>query len=454
MIVPISAVVTRLKTIVSGIAVDKVWIQGEISNLTKHPSGIYYFSIKDEEAELSCVMFASYVSRLKFSLEEGMKVLVKGSLNLYVKRGSLQLYVKFMKQDGLGDLYLEFEQRKKRLYDQGYFDERHKKPKPENIESIAIITAKEGAALQDALKTIQKRWPMMKVTLFPSYVQGNLAPASLIKQLIKADTKGFDAILLIRGGGSFEDLFCFNDEDLVKTIYSCKTYIVSGVGHEVDTTLCDLVSDHRAVTPTAAAQWITLDQREVLNQIHQNQEQLKYSMKHIFDLNSSRFTSIISNPYIQDPKSWILEKHLRLDHATSQILNQKDTILSKQTQIDSIKKELNTSLHTYIQNAYFTVQNKNTSLMHAMNVYKINQTKHLKENESLLDAYSPLKVLTRGYSITSSENTVIRSIHDVNESAVLHTRFQDGVILSKVIGKENIDGSKENEISRSDETLG
>ena len=220
MIVPISAVVSRIKTIVSNIEVHKVWIQGEVSNLTKHRSGHYYFSIKDNYAELSCVMFSSYVNKLTFSLEEGMKVLVKGSLNVYEQRGNLQLYVRTIKQDGMGELFLEFEKRKEMLFKQGYFEDSHKTIKPDFIENIGLITAKEGAALYDVMSTIQRRWPMLKVTLYPAYVQGSFAPASLIKQLKKADQNDHDAILIVRGGGSFEDLFCFNDVELVKTIYN------------------------------------------------------------------------------------------------------------------------------------------------------------------------------------------------------------------------------------------
>ena len=309
MVVSISSVIARIKNVLTQtMDLDGIWIQGEISNLTKHRSGHYYFSLKDKSGEMSCVMFSSYVSRLNFNVEEGMRVLVSGSINVYEQRGSLQLVIRQMKQDGLGDLYLEFEKRKQDLLRAGYFDESHKKAKPDYIENIGVVTGAQAAALQDVLSTIQRRWPMMKVTLYPSLVQGSLAPKSLIQSLKEADTHNHDALLIVRGGGSFEDLFCFNDVQLVKTIYSLNTYIVSGVGHEVDTTLCDLVCDHRSVTPTAAAQWVTLDQYEVMTQILKDRELLRQNMSMILNHNKLKLDSYKNHPYLKDPKSFIIEK--------------------------------------------------------------------------------------------------------------------------------------------------
>ena len=171
MVVSISSVIARIKNVLTQtMDLDGIWIQGEISNLTKHRSGHYYFSLKDKSGEMSCVMFSSYVSRLNFNVEEGMRVLVSGSINVYEQRGSLQLVIRQMKQDGLGDLYLEFEKRKQDLLRAGYFDESHKKTKPDYIENIGVVTGAQAAALQDVLSTIQRRWPMMKVTLYPSLV--------------------------------------------------------------------------------------------------------------------------------------------------------------------------------------------------------------------------------------------------------------------------------------------
>ena len=440
LIVPICAVVARIKTIVSNIDVQKVWIQGEVSNLTKHRSGHYYFLIKDNNAELNCVMFSSYVNKLSFSLEEGMKVLIKGSLNVYEQRGNLQLYVRSIKPDGIGELFLEFEKRKDLLFKQGYFDEAHKTLKPDVIENIGLITAREGAALHDVMSTIQKRWPMLKVTLYPSYVQGNFAPSSLIKQIKKADKMHHDAILIVRGGGSFEDLFCFNDIDLVKTIYHAKTYIVSGVGHEVDTTLCDMVSDHRSVTPTAAAQWITNDQYAVFDEIQKIKNQLFREMRYILDVNQTRYLNISANPYLQDPFTWLKDKRLNLKNVIEKLEKHKDMFLIQTNKIQEIKNNLYLFQKQKIANSNHLLTDKYKEILHSIEMYDLAVKKHLKQNEYLLDAYSPLKVLTRGYSITSCEDRLVRSIDDIKKDTIITSRLSDGIITSKVLKKEKQNG--------------
>ena len=355
MVVSISSVIARIKNVLTQtMDLDGIWIQGEISNLTKHRSGHYYFSLKDKSGEMSCVMFSSYVSRLNFNVEEGMRVLVSGSINVYEQRGSLQLVIRQMKQDGLGDLYLEFEKRKQDLLRAGYFDESHKKAKPDYIENIGVVTGAQAAALQDVLSTIQRRWPMMKVTLYPSLVQGSLAPKSLIQSLKEADTHNHDALLIVRGGGSFEDLFCFNDVQLVKTIYSLNTYIVSGVGHEVDTTLCDLVCDHRSVTPTAAAQWVTLDQYEVMTQILKDRELLRQHMSMILNHNKLKLDSYKNHPYLKDPKSFIIEKQLKLDGYNTQI----EHALELELQKKNVIKNYTQQMHLRMMNIVKVQENK------------------------------------------------------------------------------------------------
>ena len=434
MVVSISSVIARIKNVLTQtMDLDGIWIQGEISNLTKHRSGHYYFSLKDKSGELSCVMFSSYVSRLNFNVEEGMRVLVSGSINVYEQRGSLQLVIRQMKQDGLGDLYLEFEKRKQDLLRAGYFDESHKKAKPDYIENIGVVTGAQAAALQDVLSTIQRRWPMMKVTLYPSLVQGSLAPKSLIQSLKEADTHYHDALLIVRGGGSFEDLFCFNDVQLVKTIYSLNTYIVSGVGHEVDTTLCDLVCDHRSVTPTAAAQWVTLDQYEVMTQILKDRELLRQNMSMILNHNKLKLDSYKNHPYLKDPKSFIIEKQLKLDGYNTQI----EHALELELQKKNVIKNYTQQMHLRMMNIVKVQENKLSmvpeKLRSNMQVLLQNSRHSLQKNCALLDAYSPLKVLSRGYSISKIEDKVIKHVKDVARDDIMVTRVNDGVITSCVV---------------------
>lgn len=434
MVVSISSVIARIKNVLTQtMDLDGIWIQGEISNLTKHRSGHYYFSLKDKSGEMSCVMFSSYVSRLNFNVEEGIRVLVSGSINVYEQRGSLQLVIRQMKQDGLGDLYLEFEKRKQDLLRAGYFDESHKKAKPDYIENIGVVTGAQAAALQDVLSTIQRRWPMMKVTLYPSLVQGSLAPKSLIQSLKEADTHNHDALLIVRGGGSFEDLFCFNDVQLVKTIYSLNTYIVSGVGHEVDTTLCDLVCDHRSVTPTAAAQWVTLDQYEVMTQILKDRELLRQNMSMILNHNKLKLDSYKNHPYLKDPKSFIIEKQLKLDGYNTQI----EHALELELQKKNVIKNYTQQMHLRMMNIVKVQENKLSmvpeKLRSNMQVLLQNSRHSLQKNCALLDAYSPLKVLSRGYSISKIEDKVIKHVKDVARDDIMVTRVNDGVITSCVV---------------------
>lgn len=434
MVVSISSVIARIKNVLTQtMDLDGIWIQGEISNLTKHRSGHYYFSLKDKSGEMSCVMFSSYVSRLNFNVEEGMRVLVSGSINVYEQRGSLQLVIRQMKQDGLGDLYLEFEKRKQDLLRAGYFDESHKKAKPDYIENIGVVTGAQAAALQDVLSTIQRRWPMMKVTLYPSLVQGSFAPESLIQSLKEADTHNHDALLIVRGGGSFEDLFCFNDVQLVKTIYSLNTYIVSGVGHEVDTTLCDLVCDHRSVTPTAAAQWVTLDQYEVMTQILKDRELLRQNMSMILNHNKLKLDSYKNHPYLKDPKSFIIEKQLKLDGYNTQI----EHALELELQKKNVIKNYTQQMHLRMMNIVKVQENKLSmvpeKLRSNMQVLLQNSRHSLQKNCALLDAYSPLKVLSRGYSISKIEDQVIKHVKDVTRDDIMVTRVNDGVITSCVV---------------------
>lgn len=434
MVVSISSVIARIKNVLTQtMDLDGIWIQGEISNLTKHRSGHYYFSLKDKSGEMSCVMFSSYVSRLNFNVEEGMRVLVSGSINVYEQRGSLQLVIRQMKQDGLGDLYLEFEKRKQDLLRAGYFDQSHKKAKPDYIENIGVVTGAQAAALQDVLSTIQRRWPMMKVTLYPSLVQGSLAPKSLIQSLKEADTHNHDALLIVRGGGSFEDLFCFNDVQLVKTIYSLNTYIVSGVGHEVDTTLCDLVCDHRSVTPTAAAQWVTLDQYEVMTQILKDRELLRQHMSMILNHNKLKLDSYKNHPYLKDPKSFIIEKQLKLDGYNTQI----EHALELELQKKNVIKNYTQQMHLRMMNIVKVQENKLSmvpeKLRSNMQVLLQNSRHSLQKNCALLDAYSPLKVLSRGYSISKIEDKVIKHVKDVARDDIMVTRVNDGVITSCVV---------------------
>lgn len=436
-IVAVSSVLQRIKVILTEtFDFSRVWIQGEISNLTKHRSGHYYFSLKDEKGEMNCVMFSSYVRHLDFSLEEGMSVQVQASVNVYEPRGSLQLYVRNIRQDGLGALYLEYQKRYKKLKEAGYFSEDHKKRKPEWFDHIAIITAKEGAALQDALKTIQRRWPMLKIDLYPSYVQGNLAPKSLINAIQKADQKQYDALLIIRGGGSFEDLFCFNDEELVQTLYHCKTYTVSGVGHEVDTTLCDLVCDHRAVTPTAAAQWVTPDQIEISQKIQASQKQIESRIHAILHHQMSQLKYIQNHPYLKDPLSWVYEKKMRLDYAQETLEHSRYRLQQNKVQLLKIDHELFQQIRRFFHLRAIDISQKNNQLTQTILMVQERRKQQFAQTILLLDACSPLKILERGYSVALKGEKPIHDIKELEINDPIKVIVEKGSFDALVISKE------------------
>ena len=243
-------------------------VRGEISNFVNHRSGHLYFSLKDAEGQIRAVMFRSSVARLKFIPENGMKVVVHGSVTVYQREGSYQLYVNSMEPDGIGGLYLAYEQLKERLYNEGLFDESHKKELPPLPLRIGVITSPTGAAVQDIINVTKRRFPIAKLYLYPSLVQGDGAEENLIKALDYYESSNLvDVIIIGRGGGSIEDLWAFNSERLARRIYSMQTPIISAVGHETDFTICDFVSDMRAPTPSAAAELSVPDMRELKIQI-------------------------------------------------------------------------------------------------------------------------------------------------------------------------------------------
>jgi exodeoxyribonuclease VII large subunit len=236
------------------IHLQRVYLKGEISNFKRHTRGHLYFTLKDENSRINAVMFASSVGSLKFSPEDGMKVLVSGRITVYEANGGYQIYVDTMEQDGLGNLYIEYEKLKKKLADEGLFDPKHKRALPRYPQKIGIITAPTGAAIRDILSTIKRRYPLCSTILFPALVQGTGAKESIVQALTAAQDYDLDLIICGRGGGSIEDLWAFNEECVAQAIYASKIPIISAVGHEIDFTIADYVADLRAPTPTGAAE--------------------------------------------------------------------------------------------------------------------------------------------------------------------------------------------------------
>lgn len=259
----VSSLNTKIKSLLEATFMH-VLVEGEVASVTYHTSGHVYLSLKDKESSIKCVMWRSSVAKLKFRIEKGMHIVMEGSVGVYTPRGEYQFYVVHVEPYGKGALALAYEQLKERLKDKGYFDAQRKKPIPKPIQKIALVTAKESAALHDMLKIIEQRWPLVEVLIVDTLVQGEQAAVQIAKALHYADSLEADVVVVGRGGGSTEDLWCFNEEVVADAIFSMHTPVVSAVGHEVDVMISDLVADLRAPTPSAAMEMILPDMRELL----------------------------------------------------------------------------------------------------------------------------------------------------------------------------------------------
>ncbi len=366
-----------------------VYLKGEISNFKHHTTGHFYFTIKDENSRILAVMFKNNASKINFTPQDGSKVLVVGRISAYEATGNYQIYVTEMLEDGVGNLYVEFEKLKKRLSEKGYFDERYKKPIPKFPKKIGIITASTGAAIRDIITTINRRYKLVELYLFPTLVQGNGAKEDIVKNLKKANNYDLDVIILGRGGGSIEDLWAFNEEIVAEAIFESKIPIISAVGHEIDWTISDFVSDLRAPTPTAAAELAVPSVIELKNYIKQLEIR-----------NNRAITNLIS--YNKN----------KLEHLTnSYILKNPETIYEiKMQKLDNLIEKLS----FYINN---NIKEKTNKFVNILNK---------------LETLNPVLTIKRGYSITKFNNKVLENIKDIKENDVIETELVSGIITSKV----------------------
>lgn len=390
---------------------NQVFLKGEISNFKAHTRGHLYFTIKDETSRINAVMFYSQASKINFTPEDGMKVLVTGRISVYEATGGYQIYVDDMIQDGVGNLYIEYEKLKKKLASEGLFDASKKKKIPKFPETIGIITAPTGAAIKDILSTIKRRWPITKTILFPSLVQGASAAPEIVKQIKKAQEYDLDVLIVGRGGGSIEDLWCFNDEEVARAIYECKIPVISAVGHEIDFTIADYVADLRAPTPTGAAEMAVANQTDFYNYMRQINLRLNKSMQNYIKNNRERLDTLKNSYILKNPISMY------------QIKEQKfDTLYEK---LCLVMKNL--------------IQNEKTSLQNKIDKIPI-LTKHLLERNqnqyvsllNKLEILNPLLTIKRGYSITKKDDKVITSVKDLKKDDTLQIQLQDGFVLADV----------------------
>lgn len=370
-----------------------VYLKGEISNLKIHTTGHIYFSLKDETSKINAMMFSSSAKNLKFVPAEGMKVLVHGRVSIYEATGNYQIYVSEMEEDGLGNLYIEFEKLKKKLANLGLFDDKHKKPIPKFPKRIGVVTASTGAAIRDIISTIERRYPIAEVYLFSSLVQGEGAKDDIVRNIKRANEFDLDVLIVGRGGGSIEDLWPFNEEAVAYAIYESNVPIISAVGHEVDFTIADFVADLRAPTPTGAAE--------------------------------------MAVPNINDVKNLVNNYKIRLYESINKLIKFKRLNLDK----------LTTSY--VLNNPSLMYQNKEQQLM--LMVDKVNDLikQNIKEKGIFLnhiieklELINPLGVLKRGYTLTYMDDKIINSTKSIKKDDTLKIRFSDGIVNTKVIDKE------------------
>ncbi len=390
----------------------QVFLKGEISNFKAHTRGHYYFTLKDETSRINAVMFSSQVSKMKFLPEDGMKVLVTGRISVYEATGGYQIYVDEMIEDGIGNLYIQFEQLKKKLALEGLFDKEHKRPIPKIPSRIGIVTASTGAAIRDILSTIKRRWPFTETILFPSLVQGASAAPDIIRQINRAQEYDLDVLIVGRGGGSIEDMWCFNDEGVARSIYNSKIPVISAVGHEIDFTIADFVADLRAPTPTGAAEMAVPSKRDISELLNQITLRLHKSMKNELMIRRKKVDSLM--------KSYVLENPISLYQMKEQKF---DTLFEKlQSTMRMIVKDERVILDKIYQSSSYQIEK-----ILNYEVYRF------EKNLNKLELLNPLLTIGRGYSITRKDEKVISSIKEIQPKDKLEVQLKDGFIFTEVI---------------------
>ena len=397
-------------------ALRSVQVSGELSNFRKTSSGHLYFTLKDENSAISCVMFKSKAYSLSFVPENGNKVICSGSISMFEASGSLQLYVNTLKLDGIGDLYRQYEELKNKLFNEGLFDDNHKKVLPTLYPSkVAVLCGRDSAAMSDIKIQFNRRWPLCEVYYYPVIVQGSEGPSSMIKTLKDIDTLDYEIIVLARGGGSFEDLFCFNDERLVRTIYNLNTFIITGVGHQQDFTLVDFVSDRRAPTPTGAIEMITPNIDDVLDSIDDLSYRLNKSIDLLITNNKDKLIQLSNNKYFKDPSLLVDKVSLLLDYKIERLKRFSNKLDNYQLQIDKDLDRIGLLLDIKL--------NKKRNELDRLN--------------GLLKAYSCENTLKRGYALVYKDNKLINK--DINNNDKLVIETYDQIIDTRVekVSKKN-----------------
>lgn len=369
---------------------SQVCVRGELSNYKIHSSGHHYFTLKDEGAVISCVMFRSDAARLRFRPESGMKVILAGRISLFPKSGQYQIYVSHMQPDGAGELAVAFEQLKRSLQAQGYFAAEYKKPLPRFPKTVALVTSPTGAAVRDMIRILGRRWPQAQVLVCPVRVQGEGAAEEIAAMLRLVDENRLaDVIITGRGGGSLEDLWAFNEELVAQAIFRCQTPVISAVGHEPDVTISDFVADVRAATPSNAAELAVCDQAELRAGLMQLKQRLERAQTRRLELLAQRLRRLAERPVLRSPENYLQQRELHLELLRQRLEHGGNNLLQK-------------------------------------------KQKQFAALSARLDALSPLKVLARGYAVATKEGQVLHSVEQLSPGETVRLRLSDGAALCAV----------------------
>ena len=415
----------------------KVFLQGELSNFRFRRNSHQYFSLKDEKSKINVVMFRSYFEKVKFKPEEGMKVYVVGYVSVYGPQGSYQFYAENMEPAGLGALYEQLKQLQAKLAKEGLFAAEHKRKLPRFPDKIAVVTSASGAVIHDIMVTANRRFPHAEIDLFPAQVQGETAADSLVRamQQIAAQGDKYDVMIIGRGGGSLEDLWPFNEEEVVRQVYAMPMPVISSVGHETDTTLCDLVADARAATPTAAAEYATPNLADELAGIHQLQSRLIASMQGIIRVRRDQLNRINNSIIMREPTRLYDQQIQQVDLLKERLQN------SMQSKLDRSKQNYRLlsqrlisasplqSVKQMQQQEQFLTKRLADNMLH----YLKNKRNSFSQVVQQLDDYSPLKTLERGFVYTTNqEGETVSSVKQIKANDQLNLHFKDGEVAATV----------------------
>ena len=389
-----------------------VYLKGEISNFKSHTTGHLYFSIKDENSKINAIMFSANAKKIVFTPVDGMKVLVKGRITIYEATGNYQIYIDEMLEDGVGNLYIAFEQLKEKLSKEGLFDSRFKKKIPKIPSRVGVVTAQTGAAIKDILSTIKRRYPICEVILFPSLVQGEAAASDIVKNIKMAENYDLDVLIVGRGGGSIEDLWPFNEEIVARAIFESSIPIISAVGHEIDYTIADFVADLRAPTPTGAAELAVPNLVDLKKHIGQLKIRLNENVLKVINYQKLYLDSLKNSFVIKNPLIMYDNKKQKLD-----------SIIEKLNNILKIKMNKNIDKLKFLKNSYIL---KNSDLLYKQ---KRDDLDNIIEK---LELINPLKVLKRGYSVVYKDDFIINSVDNLNKSDKLKIKLSDGNVITKI----------------------